>query len=71
MVTGRIRAIQPAVEQERRIKNRPDHVIQMADEGVEGVNMGIFQDGQRVVVLKVAVEGREVAGQGDHEQERN
>lgn len=56
MVAGGVHSIQGPIDQVRGIQHRPDHVIEMANDGLPTVEMRIFKNGRDVVEVEVADE---------------
>jgi hypothetical protein len=68
VVAGRTVPIEGSIEEKRAVQDRPDHVIEMADKRVPPVEMGVDENREEVIVLKVALKGTNVGGHSDHDE---
>ena len=68
MVAGRTVPIEGSIEEKRAVQDRPDHMIEMADECIPSVEMRIDENREQVVILKSAVKGTSVGGHGDRDE---
>ena len=70
MIAGSRVSVKRTVEEEGQRQNRPDHVIQMADERVPTVKMRMRKNGGGVVELKISSEGAGIGSQRDCDQQQ-
>lgn len=71
MVACRTFTIERPIDEKGGVQHRPDHVIEMADERLPSIKMGIFEYGVDVVELKRALEYAGIGGQGDSQDEQS
>ena len=69
VIAGRRVTIDEAVDEEGQIQNRPDHMIEMADERAPPVEMRILKNGRDVVELKDTLEAAGIGCQGNRGQQ--
>jgi len=69
MIAGGGVPVEEAVDGEGQIQNRPDHMIEMADERAPTVEMRILKNGRDVVELKATLEGTGIGRQGNRDQQ--
>lgn len=62
MIAGRAVSIERAIHEERRVQDRSDHMTEMLDEGLPSFEVGIEENGKKVVELKGAAKGAALDG---------
>ena len=69
MIARRTITIEPPIHEKGGIQHRPDHVIEVADEGLPLLEMGILKDCREIVELKVPFESISMRSEGGRDQQ--
>ena len=68
MITDRVVSIERAIQEERRVQHRSNHMTEMLNEGLPSFEMGIDENGKKVVVLKGAAKGAALDGHDSRDE---
>ena len=68
MISGGAVSIERSIQQERRMQHRSHHMIQMVDEGRPSLEMGVEENGKKVIVLKGSAKRAGISGHDSRDE---